>query len=160
MKSKIHEFQNKTTKKSMSKIIKISLLVFALGLMSFSAVTPAKAFIIKANSLSTVITWKSESIDVGQIPQNKPKPINFEFKNTGKTAVIITNVQGSCGCTATDYTKTPIAPGKSGTITATYNAASLGAFSKTVTVTTNAEKTPKVLTLKGTVVASSTTKAS
>jgi hypothetical protein len=90
---------------------------------------------------------------VGQIPQNTPKPIIFEFKNTGKTAVIVTNVQGSCGCTATDYTKTPIAPGKSGTVTATYNAANPGGFTKTVSVTTNAETTVKVLTIKGTVVA-------
>jgi hypothetical protein len=90
---------------------------------------------------------------VGTIPQNTPKPIVFEFKNTGKTAVIVTNVQGSCGCTATDYTKTPIAPGKSGTVTATYNAANAGAFSKTVSVTTNAETAVKVLTIKGTVVA-------
>lgn len=137
------------------KTIKISMLALSLGLMSFSVVTPAKIIISKAYSLASSILWKSESIDVGTIPQGKPKAIIFEFKNTSKTAVIITNVQGSCGCTATDYTKTPVLPGKSGLITATYNAANLGAFSKTVTVTTNADTTPKVLTLKGTVVAAS-----
>lgn len=141
-------------------MIKISMLTLTLGLMSFSAIAPVNALVSKVIISNSSILWKSESIDVGQIPQNTPKPIVFEFKNTGKTAVIITNVQGSCGCTATDYTKTPIAPGKSGTITATYNAVNLGAFSKTVTVTSNGEQTPKVLMLKGTVVASSTVKAS
>ena len=98
------------------------------------------------------IAWKAESIDVGEIPQGKPKAIVFEFKNTGKTAVVITNVVGSCGCTATDYTKEPVLPGKSAKITATYNAANKGAFSKTVTVTTSADAKPVTLTLKGTVI--------
>jgi hypothetical protein len=115
--------------------IKMSFLALSLGLMSFATIS--------------AISWKSESIDVGEIPQGKPKAIVFEFKNTGTSDVVITNAQGSCGCTATDYTKTPIKSGNSGTITATYNAANAGAFTKTVTVTTNAETTPKVLTLKG-----------
>jgi hypothetical protein len=134
------------------KIIKISMLSLTLGLMSFSAISPANALASKVSSVASSILWKSESIDVGQIPQNTPKAINYEFKNTGKTTLIITNVKGSCGCTATDYTKTPILPGKSGKVTATYNAANKGAFTKTVTVTTNVETTPKVLTLKGIVI--------
>ena len=137
------------------KIIKISMLALALGLMSFSAIAPVQSLVSKTeiseNAASTVV-WKAETIDVGQIPQGTPKAIVYEFKNTGKTAVVITNVQGSCGCTATDYTKEPILPGKSAKVTATYNAANKGAFTKTVTVTTNAESTPKILTLKGTVI--------
>jgi len=137
------------------KIIKISMLALALGLMSFSAIAPIKSISsenkIVADAASTIV-WKAETIDVGQIPQGTPKAIVYEFKNTGKTAVVITSVQGSCGCTATDYTKEPILPGKSAKVTATYNAANKGGFTKTVTVTTSAETTPKVLTLKGTVI--------
>ncbi|MBF4472885.1 DUF1573 domain-containing protein [Flavobacterium sp. HJJ] len=136
------------------KMIKISMLALTLSLMSFSAVAPVKVLISKTITASSIV-WKSETIDVGTIPQNTPKPIVFEFKNTGKTAVIITNVQGSCGCTATDYIKTPVAPGKSGTVTATYNAVNPGTFTKTVSVTTNVETAPKVLTIKGTVVTAS-----
>lgn len=137
------------------KMIKISMLALALSLMSFSAIAPIKSITaetkVEAEAASTIV-WKAETIDVGQIPQGTPKAIVYEFKNTGKTAVVITNVQGSCGCTATDYTKEPILPGKSAKITATYNAANKGGFTKTVTVTTSAETTPKVLTLKGTVI--------
>ncbi|KIO53279.1 DUF1573 domain-containing protein [Flavobacterium hibernum] len=137
------------------KMIKISMLALALGLMSFSAIAPIKSISsenkIVADAASTIV-WKAETIDVGQIPQGTPKAIVYEFKNTGKTAVVITSVQGSCGCTATDYTKEPILPGKSAKVTATYNAANKGGFTKTVTVTTSAETTPKVLTLKGTVI--------
>jgi len=137
------------------KMIKISMLALALSLMSFSAIAPIQSMTsetkVEAVTASTIV-WKAETIDVGQIPQGTPKAIVYEFKNTGKTAVVITNVQGSCGCTATDYTKEPILPGKSAKVTATYNAANKGGFTKTVTVTTSAETTPKVLTLKGTVI--------
>lgn len=137
------------------KMIKISMLALALSLMSFSAIAPIKLLTaetkVEATAASTIV-WKAETVDVGEIPQGTPKAIVYEFKNTGKTAVVITNVQGSCGCTATDYTKEPILPGKSAKVTATYNAANKGGFTKTVTVTTSAESTPKVLTLKGTVI--------
>jgi len=137
------------------KMIKISMLALALSLMSFSAIAPIQSMSsetkVEGVAASTIV-WKAETIDVGQIPQGTPKAIVYEFKNTGKTAVVITNVQGSCGCTATDYTKEPILPGKSAKVTATYNAANKGGFTKTVTVTTSAETTPKVLTLKGTVI--------
>ncbi|AXB58836.1 DUF1573 domain-containing protein [Flavobacterium fluviale] len=137
------------------KMIKISMLALALGLMSFSAIAPVQSLVSGTSTVeiaASTIVWKAETIDVGQIPQGTPKAIVYEFKNTGKTAVVITNVQGSCGCTATDYTKEPIQPGKSAKVTATYNAANKGAFTKTVTVTTSAETTPKILTLKGTVI--------
>lgn len=131
------------------------MLALALGLMSFSAIAPVQSLVC-TNENSTIaastILWKAETVDVGEIPQGTPKAIVYEFKNTGKTAVVITNVKGSCGCTATDYTKEPILPGKSAKVTATYNAANKGAFTKTVTVTTSAEETPKILTLKGTVI--------
>lgn len=131
------------------------MLALALGLMSFSAIAPVQSLVC-TNENSTIaastIVWKAETVDVGEIPQGTPKAIVYEFKNTGKTAVVITNVKGSCGCTATDYTKEPILPGKSAKVTATYNAANKGAFTKTVTVTTSAEETPKILTLKGTVI--------
>ena len=137
------------------KIIKISMLALALSLMSFSAIAPIKSITSEtqvALETASTIVWKAETIDVGQIPQGTPKAIVYEFKNTGKTAVVIKSVQGSCGCTATDYTKEPILPGKTAKVTATYNAANKGAFTKTVTVTTSAETTPKILTLKGTVI--------
>ncbi len=137
------------------KIIKISMLALALGLMSFSAIAPVQSLVsTNENSAITAstIVWKAETVDVGEIPQGTPKAIVYEFKNTGKTTVVITDVKGSCGCTATDYTKEPILPGKSAKVTATYNAANKGAFTKTVTVTTSAEATPKILTLKGTVI--------
>jgi hypothetical protein len=134
------------------KKVQISLLALSLGLMSFSVVSPVTTIIVKSIE-AAVISWKSDAVEVGQIPQGTPKEIQFEFKNTGKTSVVITSVKPSCGCTAADYTKEPVAPGKSGIIKAIYNAASAGPFTKTVTVTTSADETPKVLKFAGVVTA-------
>ncbi|MBS1635603.1 MAG: DUF1573 domain-containing protein [Bacteroidetes bacterium] len=97
------------------------------------------------------ILWKQVDKDLGDIAQNKPVNIEFEFTNTGTSPVLITNVQASCGCTATNYAKSPVLPGETTKITATYNAAAKGAFKKTVTVTTNADVAPQTLTFHGTV---------
>jgi Protein of unknown function (DUF1573) len=133
------------------KNLKISVLALTIGLMSFT-VMPTLKVSNKITISNSPISWKLETIDLGEIPQGTPKSMDFEFKNTGKISVLITNVHGSCGCTATDYTKNEILSGQSGKVTATFNAANKGAFTKTVTVTTNAETAPKVLTFKGTVI--------
>ena len=109
-----------------------------------------------ATKNAPAFTWTETTHDFGKIEQNKPQTTTFTFKNTGKTPLVLTNVQGSCGCTATDYSKEPIAPGKSGYVKATYNAAAAGPFSKTVTVTANTPQATNVLTIKGEVVAPTT----
>ena len=136
------------------KTLKITLALAAFGLLSFTSITAVKDQAAKIANASSVV-WKSETVEVGEIPQGTPKTIEFSFKNTGNKSVLITNVKPACGCTAADYTKEAVAPGKMGYVKATYNAAAAGAFTKTITVTTNAEETPKVLTFKGTVIAKS-----
>lgn len=133
------------------KSIKFLVLGLLFGLMSFSTV-PTFIHTIEKVVIPSKLVWENEVVEVGQIPQGTPKTIEFEFKNTSDKSVIITNVKPACGCTTADYSKEPIAPEKSGFVKAKYNATSLGSFTKTVTVTTNLDETPKVLTFKGTVV--------
>ncbi|NDI98607.1 DUF1573 domain-containing protein [Flavobacterium sp. LaA7.5] len=95
------------------------------------------------------ITWEEDTHNFGEIEQGKPVSHEFTFKNTTKQTILITNVKASCGCTATNYTKTPIKPGETGSVTATYNARSGGNFNKTVSVTTNDSDVKKVLKIKG-----------
>lgn len=134
------------------KNLKITVLLAVLAFSPFYA----NVFSVDSNpvvtKLADAIKWKSESIDVGNIPQGKPKLIRFEFTNTSSKPIIIENVAPSCGCTTADYTKTPILPGKKGFVEASYNAAASGAFMKTVNVTTSDSKTPKTLSFKGVVV--------
>ena len=99
-----------------------------------------------------VFTWESPTHDFGKIKQGVPVTHEFTFTNTGKTPLVITNVQASCGCTTPNWSKEPIPPGGTGFIKATYNAASMGGFNKTVTVMANVEGGFKQLSIKGEVV--------
>jgi hypothetical protein len=138
----------------MKTTFKISVLAASALLMSFSPESKINrpSTLEISTFLKTSITWKSTEINLGEIVQNKPVSLEFEFINTGENPVIIFSVQASCGCTSTDYSKTPILPGESTKIKAVYNAAAKGAFKKQVTVITNAEENPKTLTFTGTVI--------
>ena len=76
----------------------------------------------------------------------------FKFTNTGDAPLVISSVQASCGCTVAEYSKEPIAPGAQGFVKATYNAAKVGVFTKSVTVNANAENNVVQLVIKGEVV--------
>jgi hypothetical protein len=93
--------------------------------------------------------WAETTFDFGKIPQGKPVTHEFKFTNTGKVPLVLSSVNASCGCTTPEWTKEPIAPGKSGSVKATFNAAGAGAFSKTVTVNANVEGGAIYLTIKG-----------
>src|SRR6218665_246025 len=135
------------------KNLKITALLAVLAFSPFYANSYSTGNPAVVNKIADAIKWNSESIDVGNIPQGKPKVIRFEFTNTTSKPIVIQNVAPACGCTTADYTKTPILPGKKGFVEASYNAANAGAFVKTVNVTTSDSKTPKTLSFKGTVVA-------
>ncbi|HNF48950.1 MAG TPA: DUF1573 domain-containing protein, partial [Chitinophagales bacterium] len=72
----------------------------------------------------------------GSQAQGKPVTYEFEFTNVGKEPLIIENVKASCGCTTPGWTKEPVMPGKKGMVSAQYNMAREGNFTKTITVTT------------------------
>jgi hypothetical protein len=86
----------------------------------------------------------------GKIKQNVPATYTFTFKNTSATKpVIIESATAQCGCTTPEYPKSPVGKGKNGTIKVTYNAAAVGAFTKTVTVKFANIAEPVVLTIDG-----------
>jgi len=89
--------------------------------------------------------------DFGTLVQGIPGTASFTLVNEGIAPLVIASAQASCGCTNLTYAKDPILPGKSAAISVTYNAAALGNFMKTVTVTTNAAEQPVVLQIKGVV---------
>ena len=72
---------------------------------------------------------------------------DFYFINKGDASLVITKVQASCGCTATDYTKEPVLPEKKGFIKVKYNPRGrANGFSQMVTVFSNG--TPSRISLK------------
>jgi hypothetical protein len=104
-----------------------------------------------ASNAQGLIKFKKERHDFGKIAQGVPANYTFEFTNMGKSPVVISNVQASCGCTTPDWTREPVMPGKTGKVTASYNAAAMGAFNKTITVLNNGQVGSIVLSIQGTV---------
>jgi hypothetical protein len=84
--------------------------------------------------IADVAKLNTDTYDFGKVKQNVPPTATFVVTNIGTEPLIIEQANPTCGCTISDYTKAPIAPGKTGTIKATYNAANLGAIHKTLTV--------------------------
>jgi hypothetical protein len=84
----------------------------------------------------------------------------FKFTNTGTGPLVISAAKGSCGCTVPSYPKEPIMPGESEFIKVKYDTKRTGAFTKYVTLTTNAQaNTTTRLKIMGTVDAPATTPA-
>jgi len=97
--------------------------------------------------------WDKTTSDFGEIEQGIPKEAEFKLTNEGKEPLLIQTAKAGCGCTNLKYSQEPVLPGKSTIIAATYNAAAMGQFTKSITVTTNADPNPVMLIIKGTVIA-------
>jgi len=135
----------------MKKIILFVMLTVA-GITASNAQSTKKVQTKATKVEGAGIVFESETIDYGTIAHNADGNRQFVFVNNGTKPLIITNTQGSCGCTVPTSPKEPIAPGAKGVIGVKYATDRVGAFTKTVTVTSNAEGQPtKTLTIKGTV---------
>lgn len=128
--------------------MKLFMSIVAAVALSFSAsaqkTTEAKA----PKAPAAPITFKTLEVNKPNISYGADETFTFDFKNTGKTPIIISNVQTSCGCTTANKPTEPIAPGKSSSISVKYDTKRVGDFVKTITVTTNVGD-PIVLTIKG-----------
>jgi hypothetical protein len=111
-----------------------------------NAATPAAA----PASLAEIKMEKTTH-DYGTIKQGGNGECEFKFTNVGKEPLVITNCQGSCGCTVPQCPTEPILPGKSSVIKVRYDTNRPGGIYKTVTVNSNSKTGAQTLTIKGTV---------
>ncbi|MFN8289948.1 MAG: DUF1573 domain-containing protein [Chitinophagaceae bacterium] len=102
------------------------------------------------NPATDVLQVKETSHEFGLIPQGKPVYYNFDIVNTGTTPLKLDNVQASCGCTTPEWSHEAIAPGATAQIKVGYNAAAVGGFEKTITITYNSTQSKQII-IKGTV---------
>lgn len=130
-------------------IMKNTIFAIALFLsgISINAQSSAPAEDFDANA--PIFRFETEVIDYGKIEKDTDGERVFKFKNIGNTPLIITNAKGSCGCTVPTYDKEPIMPGETGEIKVKYATNRVGRFSKTVTLTSNARESKKVIRIKG-----------
>lgn len=140
----------------MKKIILLTALAFvgltANAQTTKTAVKKATAKIESSKVDGPGMVFESEVIDYGTISKNAEGKREFVFVNNGNKPVTISNAQGSCGCTVPTKPDSAIAPGAKGVIGVKYDTNRVGPFTKTVTITSDASETPKVLTIKGNVV--------
>lgn len=85
----------------------------------------------------------------GNMQEGEVVTYDFDFKNNGKTPLIISSAKGSCGCTAPDFPRDPVKPGETGKITVKFNSAGKPNHQeKSVTIVTNSAKGTHMLYIK------------
>ncbi len=113
--------------------MKKMILLMAVTLFTFTAFAQEKA--------GPVIEFQEKSIDFGDITQGDKVEHTFVFKNTGDTPLLIQNVAVTCGCTAPNWPKEPIAPGTTGELKVVFNSAGkMGKQNSVVRVYSNASE--------------------
>lgn len=100
-----------------------------------------------------VMTFNKTEHDFGKVIQGEIVTYAFKFKNTGKADLVIANISAACGCTASEYPKTPIKPGEENVIEVKFNSGGKQGFqNKTLTVAANTQPSNTVLTVKAMVI--------
>lgn len=100
-----------------------------------------------SNEPSTSIALSESNFDFGKIKKGDKVEHVYEITNTGKNPLVISEVKPGCGCTAPDFTKEPIMPGKKGKITLHFDSSNFdGNVQKYADVFANVEKSPIKLT--------------
>jgi hypothetical protein len=103
------------------------------------------------NNGITQVEVINKEIQLDNIEAGKKQAMTFKLKNIGNTALVISDVKTSCGCTNADWEREPIEKGKSTAISAEITLDETGYFSKTLSVYCNVENSPIILTVKGNV---------
>jgi hypothetical protein len=84
------------------------------------------------------ITFEEMEFDFGDIHQGEQVEHTFKFKNTGNSALILNNVLTTCGCTAPEWPKEPIAAGAESQIIVRFNSqGKTGRQNKVITIQSN-----------------------
>ncbi|MBL7811443.1 MAG: DUF1573 domain-containing protein [Bacteroidetes bacterium] len=127
----------------MKKILTLGFVALAFSAAALAQNTPAKTV--------DPVKWNKTSHDFGTVKMGPPAEVVFKFTNMGKTPLVVTAAQPSCGCTTPTWTKTPVMPGKTGEVKASYGTEGRpGYFQKTINVTFD-NGTSQTLTITGTV---------
>lgn len=106
--------------------------------------------IVESKSTRPIIDFESKSFDYGTVAQGDKVTHTFRFTNSGDADLIIKKAEASCGCTMPSYPFVPIKPGKTGTISVTFNTTGkLGKQRPNISVISNAYPRTQTLYLEG-----------
>ena len=104
-------------------------------------------------SYNTRIRLSEPIADLGKVKKGDSSVAVFTIQNIGDRPLIINDLKTSCGCTAAVISTKEVAAGQSARVKVTYTADNKGAFSRNVTIYSNAENyNPCTLVIKGVVI--------
>jgi hypothetical protein len=99
---------------------------------------------------TTEMVFGQTEFDFGSVKEGEKVSHTYTFKNSGKEPLVISNAQGSCGCTVPQWPRDPIAPGQSGKIVVEFDTrGKAGDRNQKVTLTANTNPPQTFLSLKG-----------
>ncbi|MFT5640292.1 MAG: hypothetical protein ACI9A7_000389 [Cyclobacteriaceae bacterium] len=117
------------------------LIIFFSFLISFTAFAQTEDTELVAGPK---ITFSESTFEFGEISQGDRVEHIFEYTNTGTSPLVLASVRTTCGCTATDWEKEPIAPGEKSSIKVKFNSTGkIGMQNKVVTIMSNAVNNPE-----------------
>ena len=123
------------------------LILWMLPGLAFSQKDGSQKALSKAD-----ILFREKVFDFGDLTQGEKVSKKFTFRNVGTEPLMILNVQTTCGCTASDWPRQPIAPGDSSQLLVTFNSAKKsGRINKVITVFTNGQRPEEKLKVTGNV---------
>ncbi len=112
-------------------------------------------FTKKADDRQAQLTFTNREHDFGEVEEGKVVEYVFTFKNTGNYPLMLQDIRTTCGCTAPEWTKEPIAPNEEGKVIVRFNTAhKAGQQRKVITVISNAANSSESLVMFGTVMPS------
>lgn len=104
---------------------------------------------VKPEGPLPVMEFETTDHDFGTITEGQKVVYTYKFKNTGDAPLIVQEAKGSCGCTASDWSKAPIPVGGEGYVKAEFDSnGKPNIQNKTVTVTANTWPKQTVLKFK------------
>jgi hypothetical protein len=124
----------------------LSILLVSVALFAQTSQTSAPQTQKKAEDY---VKFAEMTYDFGKIKQGVPVTHDFTFTNISGQPIVIEYASASCGCTTPTWPQGAIAKGKSDKLTAGFNAAAAGKFTKPITVKLAGVDVPLQLTITG-----------
>src|ERR1035437_2189243 len=132
-------------------LVFLSLLLFSCNSGSKKTVPVSKSDPESSGGIAKFVI--SEEIhNFGSLKAGEVVSFTFVFKNEGTKTLTITDIDSGCGCTEVKIANKSVEPGQEGRIEVIYNSAGeVGKQLKTITITSNAEKTKVQLFIRANV---------
>ena len=122
-------------------IVTLSILFVSVAMFAQNATQQKKP--------EDFIKFKDLTYNFGKIKQGVPVSHDFVFTNISEQPLVIEVATPSCGCTTPTWPQGAIAKGKSDKIGTGFNAATVGAFNKPITIKLAGVETTIQITITG-----------